>query len=315
MKGINHQAVACLERFFEKLRSGCVDDIHELLKDDVEFHVIGRPGVVPFAGIYRGRDDVLRYLNTFIGANALVDLIVQFHLCDAKEGNRVASHVNILSGVRSAGKRYDLEFLYKWELAESSDKIRSMTLYYSTWHMTEAFGEGGDALVVDQRGSNDFSTIQVGFDTAAVAADLYDKFYVQGNVAAAFESMSDDIVVVEKGNPALPSNGSVKGKEAVQRFVNGVFSYQIYLAPPVFRNYITQDNRTDVTLDVHFGDAVTGKNFFITLNQSLIFDETGRLLELKSYHDSQEIWMNHLPAEEKECALGGASRAPGGGRS
>jgi hypothetical protein len=48
-------------------------------------------------------------------------------------------------------------------------------------------------------------------------------------------------------------------------------------------------------LDVHFGDAVTGKDFNITLNQSLIFDENGHLMELKSYHDSQEIWMNHLP--------------------
>jgi len=295
MKGVDNQATTCLNQFFETFRSGYVNDIYGLLTDDVEFHVIGRPGVVPFAGIYKGKDGVLEYLNSFIEANDLVDLVVQFHLCDAKESNRIASHVNIISEVSSTGKRYDLEFLYKWELDDSLDKIKSLTLYYSTWHMTEAFSEGGDDFVIDQRGSNDFGMIHVAFDAAAAAEDIYDKFYVQHDVPATFEAMSDDIVVVEKGNPVLPSNGSPKGKEAVQKLIDGVYSYQIYMAVPVFRNYITQDNRTDVTIDVHFGDAVTGKDFYISLNHSLIFDKNGKLLELKSYHDSQEIWMNHLP--------------------
>ena len=102
------------------------------------------------------------------------------------------------------------------------------------------------------RGSSDCSTIPVAFDTAAVAADLYNRFYVEGDVSGALASMSDDVRVVEKGNPDLPSNGSVKGKEEVLQLINGVFSYQIYIEPRL-------------------------------------------LLELKSYHDSQEIWMNHLP--------------------
>jgi ketosteroid isomerase-like protein len=294
MKRIDNQATTCLDQFFEKFGTGNVNDINSLLTDDVEFHVIGRPGVVPFAGMYKGKDEVLAYLNSFIGANDLVDLIIQFHLCDVNKSNRISSHVNITSEVRSTGKRYDLEFLYKWELDDSLDKIKSLTLYYSTWHMTEAFSVGGDGFVVDQRGSNDFGMISVDFDAAEAIKDIYDKFYVQHDVPATFEAMSDDIVVVEKGNPALPSNGSPKGKEAVQQLIDGVYSYQIYMAPPVFRNFITQDNRTDVTIDVHFGDAVTKKDFHITLNHSLIFDKDGKLLELKSYHDSQEIWMNHL---------------------
>ncbi len=288
------QAATCLNRFFKKIKAGYVKDIHDLLTDDVEFHVIGRPGVVPFAGIYKGKDRVLEYLNSFITANELVDLIVQYHLCDAGESRRIASHVNIISQVRTTGKRYDLEFLYKWELVDSLDKIKNLTLYYSTWHMTEAFSEDGDGFITDQRGSDDAATIHVAFDAAAAASDLYDKFYVKGDIAAAFEAMNDDILVVEKGNPRLPCNGSPKGKEAVRKLVNGVFSFLIYITPPVFRNYITQGNRTDVTLDVHFRDALTGKDYHITLNHSLIFDKNGLLLELKSYHDSQEIWMNHL---------------------
>ena len=77
--------------------------------------------------------------------------------------------------------------------------------------------------------------------------------------------------------------------------IAGVFSYQIYITPPAFSNYITRGNKTDATPDVHFGDAVTGKDFYITLNQSLIFVENGHLSELKNSHDSQEIWVNHLP--------------------
>jgi len=295
MKRLDNRGKTCLNRFFEQFGGGDVHGIRALLTDDVRFHVIGRPGVVPFAGMYQGREEVLSYLNAFMGANDPVDLIVQFHLCDTKEGNLATSHVNILSAAQPPGKSYDLEFLYKWELTESLDKIKNLTLYYSTWHMTEAFSKGDDALVKDQRGTSDTGTIPVPFDTAAVAAELYNKFYVQGDVSAALESMSGDVVIVEKGNPNLPSNGSVNGKEEVLQLINGVFSYQIYLAPPVFSKYVTQDNRTDVTLDVHFGDAVTGKEFHITLNQSLIFDQDGQLLELKSYHDSQEIWMNHLP--------------------
>ena len=294
MQRSDKQATICLNQFFENFKAGYVNDIHNLLTDDVEFHVIGRPGVVPFAGIYKGKVEVVAYLDSFITVNESVDLIVQYHLCDARESKRIASHVNIISQVQSTGKRSDLEFLYKWELVDRLDKMKNLTLYYSTWHMTEAFSKGGDGFILDQRGSDDVTTIQVAFDTAAAAADLYDKFYVQGDVAAAFEAMNDDIVVVEKGNPRLPSNGSPKGKEAVRELINGVFSYQVYVTPPIFRNYITQDNRTDVTLDVHFGDALTGKDFHITLNHSLIFDKNGLLLELKSYHDSQEIWMNHL---------------------
>ncbi len=298
MNGPDHQGTACLDRFFGELRGAHADPIRSLLSDDVRFHVIGRRGVVPFAGLYQGPDEVIKYLNAFLEANTLVDLIVQFHLCDSRDRGMASSHVNIISDVQSTGKRYDLEFLYKWKLSEGLDRIERLALYYSTWHMTEAFSEGGDAEVKDQRGTSDTGTIPVVFDTAEVAARLYNKFYVAGDVSGALASMSDEVVVVEKGNPALPSNGSVKGKEEVLQLINGVFSYQIYIAPPVFSRYVTCDNRTDVTLDVHFGDAVTDKEFFITLNQSLIFDRDGLLLELKSYHDSQEIWMNHLPDSE-----------------
>jgi|GEM_PF-3471518 len=295
MKAGERQAAALLDRFFEILGLGRVDAAEGLLADGVEFHIIGRPGVVPMAGIYRGKEEVLGYLGSFLEANNPADMLVQFHLEDAGESRRVSSHVNIVSEVRSTGKRYDLEFLYKWELDDALDKIRGMTLYYSTWHLTEAFTEGGDGFVTDQRGTDDFGIIPVGFDTTALAAGLYDGFYVRHDVPGTLAFLSDDVVLVEKGNPALPSNGAYYGKAGFQQLITGVFCYQIYLSPPAFRNYITRGNRTDVTLDVHFGDAVTGKNFFITLNQSLIFDVKGRLLELKSYHDSQEIWMNHLP--------------------
>jgi ketosteroid isomerase-like protein len=289
------QATSWSDQFFEKLRLGRVNDIRRLLADEVEFHVIGRPGVVPFAGTYRGKEEVLRYLSSFMDANELVDVIVQFHLDDARDSARIASHVNIISDVRSSGKRYDMEFLYKWEFADSLDKVKNMTLYYSTWHMAEAFSMGGDGSIIDQRGTSDFHTVNVDFDTAVLAENLYNTFYVRGDVAETFQLMGEDIVLIEKGNPALPSNGVYYGKMGARQLITGVFSYQIYKSPPVFSNYIRRDNKTDVTLDVHFGDAVTGKDFHITLNQSLVFDTSGLLLELKSYHDSQEIWMNHRP--------------------
>ncbi len=284
-----------INQFFEMLTLEQTKHLRELLDEEVEFHVIGRPGVVPLAGVYRGRDEVLGYLSSFEAVNDVVDVIIQFHQHDVRESTRIASHINIVSDVRSTGRRYDLEFLYKWKLTDSLDKIRNMTLYYSTWHLTEAFNKDGSGPVVDQRGTNDFSFIGVDFDAASAGADLYDKFYVQGDVESAAKCLNHDVVLIEKGNPVLPSNGVYQGEEGFRQLIAGVFSYQIYISPPVFSNYITHGNKTDATLDVHFGDAVTGKDFTITLNQSLIFDGNGRLLELKSYHDSQEIWMNHLP--------------------
>ena len=81
-----YMRLSCLE--MEKFRRGKeresamhrVNNIDALLSDEVEIHIVGRAGVVPFAGTYKGKDGVLGYLSSFIEANDLADLIVQLHL-------------------------------------------------------------------------------------------------------------------------------------------------------------------------------------------------------------------------------------------
>ncbi len=159
MKAEKTQGAELADRFFELLGLGRSDAVDGLLADEVEFQVIGRLGIVPMAGAYQGRKAVLGYLRSFLNENNLVDTTDQFHLEDDeddREFHRVSSHVNIVSDVRSTGRRYDLEFLYKWELNDALDKVRNLTLYYSTWHLTEAFMKGGDDLVTDRRGRRGF---------------------------------------------------------------------------------------------------------------------------------------------------------------
>ena len=66
MKEIHNQSTMCPGKFFEELKHGRVNNIDALLSDEVEIHIVGREGVVPFAGTYKGKDGVLGYLNSFI---------------------------------------------------------------------------------------------------------------------------------------------------------------------------------------------------------------------------------------------------------
>lgn len=280
--------------FFDEFKKGGLRSMRPLFTDDVEFNIIGQPGTVPFAGTYRGIDAVIGYLASFYEMNEIRDVIEQFHLADNWDMRRATSHINLISDVPSTRKKYDLEFLYKWQLSRDMNKIQKLTLFYSTWHLTKAFSDGDTGLIKDQRGTDDFTTLEVDFNPQVLAADIYKKFYVEGDIAKVLEIVQDNSVVIEKGNPELPSNGVFRGPNDFQKFASGVFSFQIYIKPPTISDYVTQGNKTDATLDVHFGDQRTGKEFWITLNQSWIFDGKGNAVEFKSYHDSQEIWLNHL---------------------
>ncbi len=283
-----------IDRLFAAVAGGPPDPLGAALFDEVAFDVVGRPGVVPLAGIYRGKAEILGYVKAFAAANRVADLVRQFDLVDGVDAHRVATHVGIVADVPATGKRYDLEFVYKFELAPDLSKIRKLTIYDSTWHYAQALG-AGDAFVTDQRGTDDFSLLDGGYDAGEKTRRIYDTIYRNWDVESLCAMLPGDAVLIEKGNPALPSNGIFVGPDGLRRLMEGVFSYDRYLATPDFSNFIARGNKADATLDVHFLDVTTGKDYRIKINQSFIYDTQGTIREFKSYHDSQEIWLNHLP--------------------
>jgi ketosteroid isomerase-like protein len=126
--------VAAVQRVFEAFGRGDVESFLGCLSDDVEWVLSAVEGVVPYAGTFRGRDGVLRFLQAIGGA-------VEFEAFEPREflaeGDTVAVVGFERGRVRATGKTFDNPWVLVFRL--SGGKVTHFQSYEDTHAVAEAF--------------------------------------------------------------------------------------------------------------------------------------------------------------------------------
>jgi len=119
---------------YQAFGRGDIPTILNSLADDVEWIVSGREDGIPYAGTYRGRDNVGQFF-TVLGEN------VEYSLFEPREfiaqGERVAVFGHYQGHVRLSGNSVEAEWAMSWTLQDA--KVTHFRAYDDTAAVVAAF--------------------------------------------------------------------------------------------------------------------------------------------------------------------------------
>lgn len=279
-----------IKKFFLDVRGHNTKKIERILSDDVTFIITGRPGMVPLAGTYNGKENVKRYVKEFCSSIYNAQMIFQYNLINQEYIN---THVQLIAKVKSSGKTMNLEFVYNWKLNEDG-KIKFLRLYYDTYSWYTAFQPGGSNYVEDFKGDMDFNIHAVNLDSQQFVKDMYTA-YNTGNIPALLEKLDENFVFILKGDPNCVYPGKYYQGQGFLQFANNLYGVAFYTQPLTCKTIISNGSHIDYIAYEELIWRSTGKAFTSELVHSLIISDDGKLIEFKSYNDSFDVYLAAKP--------------------
>jgi ketosteroid isomerase-like protein len=280
---------AYLERFYRHFAGERAEPIAEMLPASMAWHMIGwREDVVPFAGPYSGRAEILSFFRDYFAAIDIREYHFQYRLMD---GEHVSWHFRLVADVPSTGKRFDAEFVHVWRFGADGEPVFCRS-YYDTQVQADAFTVGGATELTDrQNRTDDFRVASTTYDVQEAVKTVYDLFYA-GDIPGVFALLADDVYVYFKGKDN-PQSGEYHGFDGLIQFIGNLAG----TAAPydVSRLYVTEGDRTDVVLLEHWTVFATGKSYHVHTVNSWRIDERGKLMGFINYPDVDEVASAYVP--------------------
>ncbi len=281
--------VGYLERFYGHFEGERARPIAEMLPDDISWHMIGwREDVVPFAGLYSGHEEILRFFNDYFAAIKIREYHFQYRLVD---GDYVSWHFRLVAEVPSTGKSFNAEFVHVWQF-DGRGKPVFCRSYYDTQLQVAAFTVGGPTQLTDRQNRDDhFRVGCTPYDVQGMVKALYDLFY-SGDIAGVFGMLADDVYVYFKGTDN-PQSGEYHGSAGILQFIYNLAGTAAL--NDVTRFYITEGDRTDVVLLEHWTVFATGKSYHVHTVNSWRVNGQGKLMGFINYPDVDEVAAAYIP--------------------
>jgi ketosteroid isomerase-like protein len=278
-----------LDQFYRHFAGQRARALVEMLPADMSWHMIGwREDVVPFAGLYSGRDRILEFFTDYLAAIVIREYRFQYRLVD---GDRVSWHFRLVADVPATGKTFDAEFTHVWQFAADGTPVFCRS-YYDTQLQAEAFRIGGPTELKDrQNPSDDFRVTATPYDVQGLVTSVYDRFYA-GDIQGALALLADDAAIYFKGKDN-PVSGEYHGLAGALQFV---YNLAGTAAPyDIVRTYVTEGDRTDVVLFENWIVFATGKTFHVHTVNSWRVNGAGKLLGFINYPDMDDMAAAYVP--------------------
>jgi ketosteroid isomerase-like protein len=281
--------MAYLNRFYEQFAHEQALPIAFMLPKEMTWNHTGyRTEVIPFAGDYNGRAEILEYFRNYFSVIRVRHYQFQYKLSD---GDHVSWHFRLIADVPMTGKTFDQEFIHVWRFNADGAPVECRS-YYDTQIETEAFSLGGRTYVADLKDPNRDDDIKsTPYDVDGLVETIYDRFY-GGDIGGALALLADDAAIYFKG-AGYPFAGTYIGKDAILQFIYNLAGTA--LAYDIHRFQVTEGDHTDVILFENWQVYSTGKSFHVHTVNSWRVNDAGMLMGFYNTPDTDEVAQAYVP--------------------
>jgi len=255
---------------------------------------------VPFAGIYRGKNEISKLFETYFNAIRIIEFEYEYEVVD---GSEVVVHFNLRAKVLATGKTFDMEFFDHFRVDEKA-RIIFCRRYYDTFTFTLPFKAEGPSHIVDVKTNRDNHKINlnVDYDAARLVWKIYENFYA-GRLEEAKAGMNPNFEVSYKG-PGLeteyaliPYPGKYYGESGIDRFMINLGTTATMNF--IDRYFLVEGNCVEIIFYEDWTVIENGRIYSVYTLNNWILDENGKAIEMMCSPDTYEIAKAYNP----DCGL------------
>lgn len=251
---------------------------------------------VPFAGIYRGKDEISKLFETYFNAIRIIEFEYEYEVVD---GSEVVVHFNLRAKVLATDKTFDMEFFDHFRVDEKA-RIIFCRRYYDTFTFTLPFKTEGPSHIVDVKTNrvNHKINLNVDYDAARLVWKIYENFYA-GRLEEAKAGMNPNFEVSYKGpgleteHALIPYPGKYYGESGIDRFmVNlGTTATMNFID----RYFLVEGNCVEIIFYEDWTVIENGRIYSVYTLNNWILDEDGKAIEMMCSPDTYEIAKAYNP--------------------